>query len=66
MNGFLKLAPAVLVTAALLARRLRLVTGYRAEIDAETLAACTVASERFMVSSFALTAARAELVTARA
>jgi hypothetical protein len=59
-------APAVLVTAALLARRLRLVTGYWAEIDAETLAACTVASERYTVSPFAFTAARAELVTARA
>ena len=54
MNGFLKAgAPAVLVTAALLARRLRLVTGYWAEIDAETRAACTVAPERYTVSPFA-------------
>jgi hypothetical protein len=53
---------AVTLAARALEDAVRLVPGYWPEIEAETLAACTVASECYTISRFALPPRRAELV----
>jgi hypothetical protein len=58
VNGFLKLLRPLFWPQLLFSQgAVHLVPGYWPEIDAETLAACTVASERYTISRFAFAAA---------
>jgi len=66
MHGFLKACPLFWPPLPFSLGAVRLVPGYRPEIEADTLTACTIAFERYTILRFALPPRRVELAAAGA